>query len=63
LAPKRDIKQFQQACNQVGLMDEERRKASDVFHAEKASGYIQSDMTYRELLEWLREWKDQWHRL
>jgi len=60
LAPKRDTKQFKQACRQVGLDDGELRRASDALHAEKASGDIQTDLTYGELLKWLQEWRDQW---
>lgn len=57
---KRDIKQFRQACREVGLTASERYEASDALHGEKVSGYIQADMTYGELVAWLRQWKDRW---
>lgn len=57
---KRDIKQFRQASKEAGLTASERFEASDTLHAEKESGGGQDDMTYAELLAWLREWKDTW---
>jgi len=54
---KRDIKQFRQACKEAGLTAGERREASDAFHAEKKSGSVQRDMSYGELLAWLRQWR------
>lgn len=56
---KRDIKQFRQACKAAGLTASERFEASDALHAEKESS-DDDDMTYGELLAWLREWKDSW---
>lgn len=55
---KRDIKQFRQACREVGLTVLKRYEASEALHAEKASGYIQADMSYGELVAWLQQWKD-----
>jgi hypothetical protein len=54
---KNDIKQFRQACQEVGLSTEERYAASEALHAEKASGDVQVDMSYGELLVWLRQLK------
>jgi hypothetical protein len=54
---KHDIKQFRQACKEIGLSAEERYEASEALHDEKASGDVQADMSYRELLVWLRQWK------
>lgn len=54
---KRDIKQFRQACKEVGLTVEERYAASQALHAEKESSGLQEHMTYGELLTWLRQWK------
>ncbi|HWI95286.1 MAG TPA: hypothetical protein VNS60_04380 [Solirubrobacterales bacterium] len=54
---KRDIKQFRQACKEAGLSAEERYEASKALHTEKASGNVQADMSYGELLGWLRQWK------
>ncbi|HTC59165.1 MAG TPA: hypothetical protein VK691_03500 [Solirubrobacteraceae bacterium] len=56
MARKRDIKQFLHACKEAGLTPSERFEASDALHAEKTSSG-QGDMSYGELLAWLREWK------
>jgi len=60
MSNKHDIKQFRQACREVGLTASERYEASDALHGEKESGDIQADMTYGELLLWLREWRSRW---
>jgi hypothetical protein len=60
---KRDIKQFRQACREVGLSAIERYDASQALHAEKESGGAREHMSYGELLVWLREWRDSWQRL
>jgi hypothetical protein len=57
---KRDIKQFRQACKEAGLTVRERYEASQALHDEKESGGGQDDMSYGELLAWLREWKESW---
>ncbi len=57
---KRDVKQFRQACKEAGLTVSERYDASDALHAEKQAGEVQADMSYRELLTWLRQWKASW---
>jgi hypothetical protein len=57
---KRDIKQFRQACNETRLTVSERYNASEALHAEKASGDAQADMSYRELVAWLQQWKATW---
>jgi len=57
LTKKRDIKQFRQACKEVGLSALERYEASEALHAEKAAGGVRVHMTYGELLAWLRQWK------
>lgn len=57
---KRDIKQFRQACHEVHLTVGERYEASEALHAEKASGNVQADMGYRELVAWLQQWKTTW---
>jgi hypothetical protein len=59
---KRDIKQFRQACSEAGLNADERYEASQALHAEKEAAGGQDDMSYPELLAWLREWKDSWRR-
>jgi hypothetical protein len=57
MARKHDIKQFRHACREAGLTVSERFEASDALHAEKDSGSVQEDMSYGELLAWLREWE------
>jgi hypothetical protein len=60
MSRKPDIKQFRQACREVGLTVTERYEASDALHAEKASDDVHADMRYRELVAWLRQWKQSW---
>jgi hypothetical protein len=57
---KQDIKQFRQACKEVGLTAIERYEASRALHAEKESSGIREHMSYGELLAWLREWAELW---
>lgn len=57
---KGDIKQFRQACKEAELTVSERYEASQALHAEKQTGGGQEDMSYGELLAWLREWKESW---
>jgi hypothetical protein len=57
VAPKRDIKQFRQACKELGLTDEERFAARDALHAEKEGGRARTHMSYGDLLDWLRQWR------
>jgi hypothetical protein len=57
---KRDIKQFRQACKEAALTAYERYEASQSLHAYKESGGGREDMSYGELLAWLREWKESW---
>ena len=56
-ARKRDVKQFRQACKEVGLTARERYEASEALHAEKDSSGAEAHMSYGELVAWLREWK------
>ena len=57
MARKRDIRQFRQACKEVGLTPRERHQASQALHMEKESMGRAADKSYDELLAWLREWK------
>ena len=57
MARKRDVKQFRQACREVGLSARERYEASEALHAEKQSPGMKDHMSYQELVAWLREWK------
>jgi hypothetical protein len=54
---KHDIKQFRQACKEIGLTAEERYAASEALRAEKESSGVQKHLSYGELLAWLRQWK------
>jgi hypothetical protein len=57
LSHKHDIKQFRQTCLEVGLTVSDRYAASEDLHAEKASGHLPANMSYGELLAWLRQWR------
>jgi hypothetical protein len=54
---KRDIRQFRQACKGAGLTARERFEVSEALHAEKRAGTVPGDMSYGELLAWLRQWR------
>ncbi len=57
MARKHDLKQFRDACSEVGLTDLERYAASEALHAEKQGSGQKQHMTYKELVAWLQEWK------
>ncbi|MGI8903572.1 MAG: hypothetical protein ACR2IP_07925 [Solirubrobacteraceae bacterium] len=57
MARKHDVKQFRQACKEVGLTTRERYEASEVLHADKESSGGKAHMSFGELVSWLREWK------
>lgn len=58
-ARKRDVKQFRQACNEVGLTSDQRYRASEDLHAEKEVAAVRRrHLSYGELVAWLREWKE-----
>ena len=59
MARKRDVKQFRQACREVGLTVRERHAASEALHLEKEGTGQAEHMSYGELLAWLRQWKSQ----
>ncbi len=59
---KRDVKQFRQACKEVGMSAIERYEASRALHAEKESSGAREHVSYGELLAWLQEWTDSWRR-
>lgn len=54
MARKREIKQFRQACKDLGLSAEERYLASEALHAEKETTGEREHMSYQELMAWLR---------
>jgi hypothetical protein len=55
---KRDIKEFDQASREVGLTEKEQREASEALHADKQSIGMKDHMPYRDLVRWLRQWKE-----
>ena len=55
---KRDIKQFRQACREADLTVDERYLASEALHSEKEALGESEHMSYQELVEWLRQWKE-----
>ena len=57
MSKKRDIKQFRQACKELGLTPQERYEASQALHADKAAGGGKEHLDYGDLLAWLRQWK------
>jgi hypothetical protein len=54
---KHDIKQFRQACKEVGLTPLERYAASEALHADKQASGDRSHMSYGELVAWLQQWR------
>jgi hypothetical protein len=54
---KHDVKQFRQACREIGLTPQERYEASEALHADKSESGDRSHMTYGELVAWLQEWR------
>lgn len=57
MSKKRDIKQFRQACKELGFTPRERYEASQALHADKAGGGSKEHLDYGDLLAWLRQWK------
>lgn len=57
MARKQDLKQFRQACRELGLSSRERFDASDALHAEKQASGAKEHMSYPDLVAWLREWR------
>jgi hypothetical protein len=61
MVPRRDNKQWDQACNEAGIPKDETRKASDDFHAEKRAAGERGHWPYGKLIIWLRNWReDRW---
>jgi hypothetical protein len=57
LTRKRDVKQFRQACREMGLTVAERHAASEALHAEKEISGKAEHLSYGDLLAWLRQWR------
>jgi hypothetical protein len=54
----RDVKQWKEACREVGITGPERKRATKDFHAEKRAFGERHHMQYRNLIIWLRDWKE-----
>jgi hypothetical protein len=61
MVPRRDDKQWDDACREVGLGEDEIKKATRDFHTEKRLSGDRRHWPYGNLIIWLREWReDQW---
>jgi hypothetical protein len=61
MTPKHDVKQWKDACDEIGLDEGEREIATREFHAEKRASGEKAHWPYRKLTNWLREWReDRW---
>jgi hypothetical protein len=58
VVPTRDVKQWKQACREVGLTKPERKQATKDFHKEKEAFGERRHLPYGNLIIWLQEWKD-----
>lgn len=58
MARRQDIKQFRQACRELGLSPEQRYEASEALHAEKEASGERAHMSYQELTAWLQQWAE-----
>lgn len=58
MARKRDIRQFRQACHELGFSAEQRYEASEALHDEKEASGERAHMTYKELIAWLQQWME-----
>ena len=63
MVPRRDNKQWVDACREADIAQEEIHEAADDFHAEKRAAGERGHWPYRKLTNWLRKWKeDRWRR-
>jgi hypothetical protein len=61
MTPARDVKQWKQACRQLGIVGEDKDQASEDFHAEKRASGESGHWPYGKLINWLRNWReDRW---
>jgi hypothetical protein len=61
MAPKRDVKQWKQACREIGLTPDEQRQAKRDFHADKRASGDRDHRSYGNLIIWLQDWReDRW---
>jgi len=61
MSPARDVKQWKQACDEVGLDAKEREEVKRDFHADKRASGNRGHRPYRDLIIWLQDWRaDRW---
>jgi hypothetical protein len=58
MVPRRDTRQWDDACREVGIVGKEINQAADDFHAEKRASGERGHWPYGNLIIWLREWKE-----
>jgi hypothetical protein len=58
MAPRRDNRQWKQACREVGVPDSQAKQASEDFHAEKKASGERGHWSYGNLIIWLRDWME-----
>lgn len=61
MVPRRDNKQWEDACREAGVAREDVARAAEDFHAEKRASGERRHWPYGNLIIWLREWReDRW---
>jgi hypothetical protein len=58
MAPARDVRQWKQACAEVGLDPNEKHRATREFHEEKRASGNRRHMAYGDLIIWLQTWRE-----
>jgi hypothetical protein len=61
MSPRRDNKQWNDACREAGLSRDEKDRATEDFHAEKRASGERGHWPYGKLTNWLQQWaEDKW---
>jgi hypothetical protein len=58
VSPRRDQRQWEQACREAGVSRKEMEAASNDFHAEKRASGERIHWSYGKLINWLRSWRE-----
>jgi hypothetical protein len=58
MVPRRDNRQWDDACREAGVAKERQEAASRDFHAEKRASGERGHWPYIKLSNWLREWRE-----
>jgi hypothetical protein len=58
MVPERDVRQWKQACREAGIPEPERNQAAKDFHAEKEAFGERRHLPYGDLINWLRDWRE-----